>query len=144
MTHEPTKSRDSNVERGHASEAIWPGVVALCGVGLMTLIILAMIGTWTAFHWLVPGPPLTDAGVAWRAQNRLPGVEPNQAYGREELLAEEQAFLRQYAWLDKERAVAHIPIERGIELMAQREMKIAWPINARSADENSESTEAAK
>lgn len=144
MTHEPTKSPDSNEARGHASDVIWTGVVALLGIGLLTLIMLAMLGTWTAFHWFVPRPPQADAGVKWTAQNRVPGVEANQAYGRGKLLAEEREFLRQYAWQDDERTVARIPIERGIELMVQREMQIAWPINAPSADENSDSTEPAK
>lgn len=144
MANEPMKSRDSNQERGHASDVIWTGVVALLGIGLLILIMLAMLSTWTAFRWFVPEPPQADAGVKWTTQNRVPGVEANQAYGRGKLFAEEREFLRQYAWQDDERTVARIPIERGIELMVQREMKIAWPVNAQSADENSDSTEPAK
>jgi hypothetical protein len=58
-----------------------------------------------------------------RAQPRLdPRVEMKAAAGQElrELLERDRAALSTYGWVDKEAGIAHVPIERAIEALADR------------------------
>ncbi len=127
MSHNRTDTQISDSQRLHSPDGVWSGTVALSSLGLLVLIILAMIGTSSVFHWLYPGPALKNAGAEWNSQNDIPGVSPNQAYQRGKIEAEEQTYLTEYAWQDKKRGMARIPIQRGIELMAERDLSVRWP-----------------
>lgn len=116
-----------NTGRHHEPDSIWTGSIATVGVGLLLLVTLALIGIATAFRVLLPDLPAIGAGDAWTRQHQAPGVEPNQAYDRQRILAEEQAYLKQYAWQNKEAGIARIPIERGMEIMAERGLNVEWP-----------------
>lgn len=128
MTEHATEvDHNDNAVRRHEPDAVWAGTVASIGIGLLLLVILGLIGIAIAFKILIPSQPLVGAGDEWIRQHQAPGVQPNQAYERERLLADEESFLQQYAWQDKDRGVARIPIERGIEIMARRNMTVEWP-----------------
>lgn len=144
MSHDVTTPPTTPHELGHTPDAIWSGTIAALGIGLLVLIILAMIGAWSVFHWMYPGPSPTRGTAQWHAQNLIPGVEPNQAYGRARLLAEERAQLQQYGWQDKERGMARIPIDRGIELMAQRDLHVEWPASDEASNADPVSAEGTK
>jgi hypothetical protein len=118
---------EKRAEGQHEPDGTWAGWVAIIGGGLLLMVILALLGIWIAFKTVLPHQPLVGAEVEWNQQQAAPGVEPNQAYGREKLLAEEETFLGNYAWLDEERGIARIPIERGIEIMAERKLIANWP-----------------
>lgn len=129
MTSSSTKHNvdPRDIERGYSPDAVWTRTVAGLGVGLLLLAVLIMFGISIAFRTLLPEAQLQDAGKEWRMQHHAPGVEPNQAYSRQRILADENASLRQYAWSDEEHKFAQIPIERAIEIMADRKLQVQWP-----------------
>lgn len=124
FTHQ---SERDNADRRHEPDWVWTGSIVSIGVGVVLLVIFAMIGVATVFRDLIPQRSLVDSGVEWNRQHNLPGVQPNQAYDRQRLLMEEEAYLNQYGWQDKDRGIARIPIERSIEIMAQQNLQVEWP-----------------
>ena len=128
MSHKvPVTAASETLERKHEPDAIWVRMVASLGIGLLVVVILALIGIAGAFYVLMPHALSTHAGTIWRNQNQDPGVEPNQAYDREKMQAEEETYLQQFSWEDKNRGIARIPIKLGIDLMVERKMKVKWP-----------------
>jgi hypothetical protein len=90
----------------------WLGIV--CLFGLFGLIVLAVIG---------PSPRTSDYEEA-RAKKRMEKLKT--------LHEESQKELTTYAWLDKNKGVARLPIDRAMELavadLAQRKLAPAGPI----------------
>lgn len=117
---------NSNTKHQHEPDSIWSRSLAAIGIGLLLLVIVTLFGVGLAFKIFFPQKPPINAADAWSRQP-APGVQPNQAYDYEQLLAEEKTFLGQYAWQDKDRGIARIPIERGIEIMAERKLHVSWP-----------------
>ncbi|GAA4468024.1 hypothetical protein [Novipirellula rosea] len=108
MSHEP----------GHEPDAVWTRTIIGIGLGLFGLVVFAMVITGLTLKWLIPSSPPTGTDQVWKLQNRVPGVQSNQAYERERIVAEERAFLKQYAWQDDAHTIARIPIERAIEIQS--------------------------
>ncbi len=125
--------RDTTGQRGHEPDAVNVRAMALIGLGLLSLVLIAVVGVALAFRSFVPDPPLVTAEKQWQRQNTNPGVVPNQAFDRQRIQANEQALLSRYRWLDKEHRAAQIPIERAIEMMAQRRLQVQWPRSQQAA-----------
>ena len=106
-----TRSTDS-ITDSRASFSTWLGVV--CLFVLFGLIVLAVIG---------PSPRTTDYEEA-RAKKRMERLKA--------LHEETQKDLTTYAWVDKSKGVARIPIARAMELtvadLAQKSPAPAGPI----------------
>jgi hypothetical protein len=49
----------------------------------------------------------------------LPRVEANQELAREELLLQQRQRLSTYGWVDRDDQIAHIPIERAMQILAE-------------------------
>jgi hypothetical protein len=86
--------------------------------------LVAAIGIVLAFAWLLyrgvmgesPVARGTDA-AAWSHANRRVATLAGE---RRELAARQQDRLHRYAWSDAEPGIARIPIERALELAAER------------------------
>jgi hypothetical protein len=50
----------------------------------------------------------------------IPSIDANQAGTLRQLRAREQALLTEYGWIDRDAAVARIPIRRAMEILAQQ------------------------
>jgi hypothetical protein len=101
----------------------------LLGLGavLLALVAMALLVSYPLYRGLQareaaqdpPPPVLQDA----RAPVRIP--EPRLLPKPERLLGqtreEERARLESYGWVDQQGGVAHIPIERAMQLMLERE-----------------------
>ncbi|MEO8494580.1 MAG: hypothetical protein ABI614_05895 [Planctomycetota bacterium] len=127
MTNAPSDtSRPDDARRGHEPDAVSVRWMAGIGLGLLAVVIAAAAGIALAFKVLVPPAPLITADKEAREQLMTPGVQPNQAYDRQRIEAEERAMLSHYGWQDQEHRMARIPIERAMELMAQRKLQPGW------------------
>ena len=49
-----------------------------------------------------------------------PRLQPNPARDLREMRAAEEQLLHQYAWIDPDKGIVRIPIERAMDLIAQR------------------------
>jgi hypothetical protein len=100
--------------------------VVRAGVGL-----LAVVAVFFALMWMLQGvllrfeqnaqvPPHPLASTLARSEPPLPRLQPNPRADLLALRAEEDAVLKTYAWVDKGRGIVRVPIERAIEILAQR------------------------
>jgi hypothetical protein len=78
-----------------------------------------------------------DAVYDWRVPNRTlpaperfpsPRVQTHQAEQLKELLAEQRRQLTGYAWADQNKTLVRIPIERAMDIIAQRGSEAYAPL----------------
>ena len=78
-----------------------------------------------------PVSPMIAASLARTPPE--PRLEPYPLAPRQKLRAEEDALLTTYGWVDKDRGLARIPIDRAIDLLVQRGLPPAKPMSAAPA-----------
>jgi len=101
------------------------------GLSMAALIVVFLFGLWGMFEYLKNreaelGLPLSPAAIV-NAQKQPP--EPRlQRYpvrDMRDMRAAEDKLLHQYAWLDPDRGIVRIPVERAMDLIAQRGLPAA-------------------
>lgn len=99
--------------------------ITLAGVGLVVVVLVILVLTGLLYQVFRVGLPAPDLQPPPLETAPLPGPRLQVAPPRElqALRATEQANLHAYAWVDQERGVVRIPIERAKELVAER----GWP-----------------
>ena len=118
---QPTEpSRDAGYETSDASAR----TLLAWGAGLVAVLITAALTTWMFFDALAAHAKRTDPKVSPLAATESSAPpEPRLLTKEPEDLAavrkEEDQVLRTYDWLDRERGVVRIPIERALELVAK-------------------------
>lgn len=110
----------------HEADNVSVRVMATIGLGFLIFVIVASGSVALAFKWLDADSTLVSAEVVVKRQLTGPGVHPNQAEERRQIQASEDALLNQYGWQNQQHDVARIPIDRAIELMAERKLKTGW------------------
>jgi len=110
---------------GYEHSDISPIKIVVIGVGIL-------LGTWVTasvlylfYAFLVnqrmatsPGPPVRAAGR--NLEPPQPRLETSPTKGLAALRADEDKQLNGYSWADKQKGMVSIPIERAMELIAQR------------------------
>lgn len=127
-------------QHGHEPDTVSVRGMALAGLGLLLLIFLSAGAIALAFKWIVPTGPLVTTNQQARRERMTPGVEPNQAYVRERIESAEREALSSYGWQDKEHSIVRIPIQRAMELMAERKLQVKWPNQEQEPPQDSEKT----
>ncbi|MFL6655165.1 MAG: hypothetical protein ACJ8KA_10255 [Sulfurifustis sp.] len=95
----------------HVRNVLWTAVVLIAAIALVHLVVYALL---LMFHGSAGGTP-------WRhnAVQELPAAFHTYPTA-EALRREQEAKLESYGWVDRERGVARIPIERAMELYVER------------------------
>lgn len=103
-------------------------------VNSMVVLFLVMFGAvlamWLMFQLLAAPANVTGPPPSPLAGSRVPPPAPRlqtMTTQRQDLLkshAEEGELLNTYGWLDRKAGVVHIPIDRAIELVAQRGLPV--------------------
>jgi hypothetical protein len=96
------------------------------GVSMALLILVFMVGLWGMFEYLknreaelgLPSSPA--AMVNAQKQPPEPRLQRHPAQDMRELRADEDKLMKQYAWIDPDKGIVRIPVERAMELIAQR------------------------
>jgi hypothetical protein len=76
-------------------------------------------------------PPIVAASLA--RTPREPRLEPYPLAPGQQLRAEEDGILTTYAWVDKKAGVVRIPIDRAMEVLAERGLPPPKPMPAAAA-----------
>ena len=111
-------------ESGHELSDLSPRIISFFGVGLAALVIVVLAISYAALLGLrhsagrraEPLSPLTIM------QEPIPGprllVEPESTM--KTIRQQEEARLKSYGWIDQESGIVHIPIERAVDMLAEK------------------------
>lgn len=99
------------------------------GIGMAFLIIVFLFGLWGLFQYFVKRE--AELGMlppgALAVPQKLP-PEPRlqrlPAHDMQEMLASEEQTLHQYAWVDPDKGIVRIPVDRAMDLIAQRGLPV--------------------
>ncbi len=131
--------RHPEVEYEHSdlsALAILGFLAGLAIVGLVMHIILvgmfAYLDTYTKRHEAATNPlapatalDLRNPGPSVANEFPLPRLETNELGQLNDQRLQEENILNSYGWVDQKAGVAHIPIERAMQLLAQRGLPVA-------------------
>lgn len=113
-------------QNGHAHEKTDVQIrpLVIFGIGLAALTVIALLAMWLTFDRLqargaakaIPAPPL----AAERPPTPGPRLQVSPEADLEQWLAAEHEKLNSYGWVNREAGIVRIPIDRAIELIAER------------------------
>ena len=101
------------------------GKVVQFGAVLVVLIVVSFLATFALFRLFseradqtdVPASPLAGSAPAFPS----PELQADPTADRIQLQQEEDARLSGYGWVDRRQRLVHIPIERAMDLAAERD-----------------------
>jgi hypothetical protein len=117
----PDLSRPEN-RHEHRDVNVW--AVYKFGIGLALLCVLACALLFGVYKYFLSreGGPLAQEQLKVDARNLPPAprLQPAPIADIKDMMAAEDRILNGYGWVDREKGVTHIPIDRAIDLLAQR------------------------
>ncbi len=122
---------------GHETSDLDSRVAGLFGAVLATLIIVLMTVTYWVYNLSISRhaaryPELSPLAYT-RESTPEPRLQVDAPRDLRELRAAEDAALHGYAWVDKDRARVRIPIDRAIDLLAQRGLPVRAQVKPQKA-----------
>ncbi len=123
--------------RGHEDrDADIRGAVGFAVALTATVIVVLFLMRWM-LHALTPPSTETAAPVSTFSPARSIQSGPRlQVHGPEDLRdlrAREDAILHDYGWIDREKGIVRIPIERAMELLVQKGVSHSKPLSPKSS-----------
>lgn len=117
-------SHPDSVETGHELSDLSARNIALFGAGLAIAIAVALLTVYGLMTLLrarearqaEPPSPLAVTPEPVPGPHLL--VQPGRAL--QNMRAEEETRLKSYGWIDEEKGIVHIPIERAVEILAEK------------------------
>ena len=105
--------------------------LAQIGLFIAALVIASFVGMIVLFKVFAYYQPLFDDPVppliADRIASTAPRLQVDPPKQKFELTQSEAALLGSYGWIDRQVKVAHIPIERAIDLVSEGKMSLIAP-----------------
>lgn len=107
------------------------------GLAMAGLIVVFLFGLWGMFEYLKKreaelGLPLSPAAIVnAQKQPPEPRLQPYAVRDMRDMRAAEDKIMRQYAWIDPDKGIVRIPVERAMDLIAQRGLPAAPPGRAK-------------
>jgi len=129
-----------SAESGHEVGDINPKRVAMVGLALATVIAVSLLVTYGLFYYFYRGETRKRPVPSPLSYSREPTPEPRLSVEPGEdlktLRSEEDAMLKSYGWIDRDKGVVHIPIDRAIEILAERGLPVRAAKSAPAAAQN--------
>jgi len=96
------------------------------GLSMSALIIVFLFGLWGMFEYLknrvtelgLPASP--SAMVNAQKLPPEPRLQAHPAQDMRDMRAAEEKIMQQYGWIDPDKGIVRIPVDRAMELVAQR------------------------
>ena len=99
------------------------------GLGLLTVTVFVVMGwlLWVLSDGRPPGQGVVTPTVPAPSMSPAPDLQVASSRDYQEIRAAEEAQLHTYGWVDRQAGIAAIPIERAMELLAQRRLPVQKP-----------------
>jgi len=92
-------------------------------VGIIVFTVLTMVVLFFVYPFLAPQSARARRETAAEVQKRLPPgpvLQANPAVDMQRFREQEQRKVSTYGWVDERRGIVRIPVERAMEMVAQR------------------------
>ena len=110
----------------HEKTDMNPVYVAYFAAGLVVVAVLVQLGLWWMFHQFEQAQARRESPPAL-VQAPAPAPEPRLQISPQEdldqMLHQENEVLSTYGWIDRERGIARIPIDRAMQLFLEKEKR---------------------
>ena len=144
MTTTTTMSNpDDRGNPGYETSDVHTGLVWIVAAGLVVSVALVMVGINLMFAYLhrrdlarqqrTGIDRVTEAVARSRAQFPEPRLQVAPQVDLAAMRAREDAELNSYGWVDRQAGVVRLPIERAMDLLAQRGLPVRGDPNAPKA-----------
>ena len=124
---------------GHELSDIEPGNIALFGALLVVIIIAVLFASFALFGFFNTSISKTRPLPSPLSYSREPPPEPRLSLkpGGElsAVRAEENKILSSYDWVDRDHGIVRIPIERAIEMLAEKGLPVRTDKGEKAAAE---------
>ena len=113
-------------DAGHEREDLNPRAVVIAAIALVVVLVLVAVGSGLLLLYYTRREARLSAPVSPLAESYgrqippEPRLQANPLGDLRALRAEEDALLHGYAWADRKAGTVRIPIERAIDLLAER------------------------
>jgi len=123
-----SSSDQTHTAVGHEERDIRPGPVVGWAVGIFALMLVALAAMWAFLggvnqYLARTGPPPNPMMEYAAKEPPAPRLQADPLGDMQALRAREREQLEGYAWVDRQAGVVRIPIERAMELLAERRGK---------------------
>jgi hypothetical protein len=102
------------------SAVLWASLIVGAIVVIAFVLMWVLLGALVAREKAASAPAHPLASSLARTEPPSPRLQPKPRDDLLALRAEEEAQLQSYGWVDESRGIVRIPIDRAIELLAQR------------------------
>jgi hypothetical protein len=134
MSHASTPP-NAAAQAGHEERDVTFRPVVISLIGLVGLIIVGAALMWALYQYFSARPAGAPANPLARSFGRQvppePRLQSNPLEDLRQLRAQEDTTLNTYGWVDRKTGVVRIPVERAMELLAQRGLPSRAPEAAR-------------
>jgi hypothetical protein len=126
-----------SIESGHEVRDLSPKNIALFGLSLAILLVVVVIVTYwlheryTAVEIRTQAPP--SPFFSAREPTPEPRLSVTPGADIKALRAAEDSILKSYGWIDAKNGIVRIPVDRAIDILAQRGLPARAPTNANTA-----------
>ena len=95
-------------------------------LAVLAVMVLAFMGglLWVLSDGRTPGQGIVTASVPAPNMSPAPDLQVASSLDYQEFRAAEEAQLHSYRWVDRESGIASIPIERAMEILADRGLPV--------------------
>jgi hypothetical protein len=125
MTHDSLHTEDESLRRNHEVADARFKPVLYTGLGLLGIMALGFLLSWGMyeFFWMRTSNPGTKAETLTRqdfsAAPPGPNLQPDPHAVLQALRRSEDSLLTGYGWVDEEKGIVRVPIERAMQLLLQ-------------------------
>jgi hypothetical protein len=128
---------------GHELSDLKVKNIALFGAALATLVVAALIASYALYNFFYAGVTRSRPQPSPLSYNREPTPEPRlmvkSGDEMKAMRAEENKILNGYDWVDRDKGIVRLPIERAIEIIAERGLAVRGEAQDKALAERSAS-----
>lgn len=112
---EPIEIREENPDVAYEPSDWRPGAIGLVYLAALILLLVAPLALMWAYSDVV-----FDVSRALRVPPPAPQLQTNPSQDLANFRAEEERRLNTYYWIDRQKGIVHLPIERAMEKLAEQ------------------------
>jgi hypothetical protein len=115
--HDPKQTKQ---EHGYEVRDMHARISALAGFGLIMVLVAVMMATWVLVRVIERTGPEARTPSVSRAEYPEPSLQVRVQPDLREYQAKETRILTSHRWIDREEGIIAIPIDRAMEIVAER------------------------